>query len=330
MEQNDSAIVFTTEWLQTAKQRNESLPAFASTEWPYQIATNEAFSVMREQIENWVADLPVTSRRNAVERLRSDEAFFETYHELVVGHFLRSKGMRTEYERDFDGQTPDWFVSRDADPQGFIVEVFTANISDVENQANNQLDEFTRRIQALPYDVGLHLAFNDGFDASKLQPSRNKRIIKQLEGWLANPAAKTGSQLCLDAFTFTVAGRDMGFSSVQPGGFAKATFVNTIPLREKIERKIHKYKHLVESRRLPLIIAVIPDFDSHYGPIEMRRILFGQAFEETVLSNGLFAKSPLLSGAILGEVGAVGSWKMHHFLNPLATNPLPNGILCQN
>ncbi len=274
--------------------------------------------------------MPETLRRNAVEKLRSDQAFFETYHELVVGHFLRSRGMWTEYEKDFNGQTPDWFVSRDGYSQGFIVEVFTANISDAENLANNQLDDFTRRIGSIPFDVGLHVAFNDGFDASKLQSSRNKTIIKELKGWLANPAAKTGSQLCLDEYTFTVICRDKGFNSVQAGGFAKATCVNTIPLREKIEGKIHKYKHLVESRRLPLIIAVIPDFDAHYGPIEMRRILFGQAFEEKVLSNGLFVKSPLLSSAVLGEVAAIGEWQMHYFLNRLATNPLPDTILCQN
>ena len=72
--------------------------------------------------------------------------------------------------------------------RGFHGEYF----SDAENLANNQLDDFTRRIGSIPFDVGLHVAFNDGFDASKLQSSRNKTIIKELKGWLAKSCRENG------------------------------------------------------------------------------------------------------------------------------------------
>ena len=100
---------------------------------PYLIATDVQCQPLREEIERLFADLPAPSPDNVMGKLRSEENFWQTYHELVVGGFLMKRGLRIECDKKLDDLapdlTPDWFASTSDGVESMIVEVFTENIS---------------------------------------------------------------------------------------------------------------------------------------------------------------------------------------------------------
>lgn len=121
--------VFTENWLEALACRYRDYKRHTRP-FVYFVATEDEFKLTRDQIEEWVALLPANLRKKAIARLQSEAGFKQTYHELAVGDILRGFGFQTDYEMDFNGQTPDWCVSA-SDGSKFIVEVFTENTSQV-------------------------------------------------------------------------------------------------------------------------------------------------------------------------------------------------------
>ena len=120
-------LVFTENWLEALARRYRDYKRHTRP-FVYFVATEDEFKQTRDQIEEWVSLLPENSRKKAIASLQTEAGFQQTYHELAVGGILRGLGLRTNYEMDFNGQTPDWCVSASGGSR-FIVEVFTENIS---------------------------------------------------------------------------------------------------------------------------------------------------------------------------------------------------------
>jgi hypothetical protein len=89
--------------------------------------------------------------------------------------------------------------------------------------------------------------------------------------------------------------------------------VNSEPMRVSVKEKASKYRELLQSYQLPLVVCVIPDFSSGRGLEELESAVFGERFYRFFRrpdggsrpipcrnNNGLFAKYPTLSAVTLG------------------------------
>jgi hypothetical protein len=318
-------LVFTEIWLQELAQRYRDHKPHTKP-FVYFVATEDKFCLMREQIEKWVVGLPEHLQNNVIGKLQAEENFRQTYHELVIGSLLRDLGLQTEYEKNFGELTPDWYVSPSDGSQAFIVEVLTENISASETSENKHIVDLQYRLMQIPLDVVLRIAFDRTLTKVKLNPQRAKKITREVNRWLEGGNSRVESELALDEFTFEVVVRDKGFSTLQFGDFGGGLCGDPTALRVNIKKKVHTYKTVAATNNIPLVVAVVADLKTNYGYLEMKRILFGKSFGQDLLSDGLFAKKPLLTGAIRAWSPQLGKWQMQYYFNPKAINPLPENL----
>jgi hypothetical protein len=328
MTQSESSIVFTSEWIQTMEKRYGNRSRSLKS-WPYLIATDDEFFPIRQRVENWVADLPEAGRGKMIPNLRSTDNFWHACHELAVGSFLKELGLQVEFEKLFGEQTSDWFVCPANGLPPFIVEVFTVNVSESDFFENNQLDDLTRRLGEIPLDFAVKISCEDDSAIRQLDSKRNKKIAEAVRMWLQTHNLLSEPSFSLEGFTFEIIHRNRGYPTVQYASITKPTYAAWTPLREKIEEKIHKYKNIVLSNKIPLIVAVARGLGTDYSNFEMKNILLGGVFTESPLSNGLFTKEPLLSGVLFVERSGMAEWKIQNYPNLKATFPLPKGIFAE-
>lgn len=329
MTQSEPFTVFTPEWIQSVANRYGYLPR-SQKPLPYLVATDDEFSPLRDKVENWIAEIPETGRKKLTPNLRSSDNFWHTCNELVVGSFLKKLGFQAEFEKQFGEQTPDWFVRSKDGLNPFIVEVFTANVSESADFENNQLDELIRRLAEMPLDFCVKISCSESSAIRQLDPKRSKKIAGAVKRWLQSYNCVSEPTLSLEGFTFEMIHRDRGYPTLQYATPIKSIYAAWIPLREKIEGKIHKYKSLVLSNKIPLVVAVASGSGTDYSNFEMKNILWGGVFVESPSSNGLFAKEPLLSGALFVDRVGMAKWKVDCYPNPKATFPLPENVFIEN
>ena len=115
-------------------------------------------------------------------------------------------------------------------------------------------------------------------------------------------------------------------------------WVDPDPLRESVKDKASKYRELVHSTELPLVVCVIADFMTARGLDEVQEAVLGKEqcrlecsqgeFQQEYYrgNDGLFAKYPTLSAVTLGAWN--GDTLAHTvLLNPSAAYPLVEGML---
>jgi hypothetical protein len=329
-------LVFTEEWLKGLTHRYRNHKGH-SKPFIYFVAVEDEFKSTREQIEKWVALLPAGLQKKVIASLQSDVGFQQTYHELAVGSLISGSGLQLTYERDFDGLTPDWFVSA-GNGLNFIVEVFSENVSQTTDSLDARLGELQSRISELPFDFALSVDIPFDWNSLSLDSGRSKIIAKKVKDWLASDNPQIGTELHVDEFSFEVILRDRKYAHVMLMGFGRSFWVNPEPLRRNIETKIDKYKKIALANKFPFLVAVVAEFRTGYDLEGLEDILFGkevfdiaidnatsEAVEQTTRrkNDGLFVKKPLLSGVIWASKPIAREWQMRSYLNPHAQFPLP-------
>lgn len=327
--------VFPEDWIQEFRKRYEQHAAQVKPEL-YYLVTEEENSNYRANIQRWVDLLPPASQNDVVSRLRKVELCRETYNELLAGEVLRNGGYNPEYEKLFGTLTPDWYIDPGDNKPPFLVEVFTARISDEEEKEQNQIDDLRNRLAQIPIKVSVWLdRYPDRLHGKiDLNPKRNKAIVQKVQNWLStNPAV--GARLELEDMAFDVIGWSPDFTGIQMQGPVKNDMVDDEPLEKKINKKIRKYTGIVNSGQVPLVVAVLTDFETGLGFDELENVTLGRlavSYNQNgplglVRQNdGLFQNKPELSAAayIYKENG---NWKIKLIRNPTARFPLPPDVL---
>jgi len=327
--------VFTDEWVRRIRSRYERLPSYQRP-YIYSIATSDACQTMRAEIEEWIADLPQVSQKSLIRKLQSPENFMQTYHELAVGNILKRLGYQVEYEKSIADLTPDWYVQPRGEMPAFIVEVFTANISDIMSCKERQVRDLLGRLQRIPIGVVLRIKFYR--TEVTLDPRLNKRITKKIQQWLTDNAPPVGAQLCLGGIIFEIIHRDVSYPNVRFIATGEIFRVNPRPLLKNLEAKIRKYKKLFTEAGIPLVIAVVADPRTGLGLDDLVDVLFGQEavevfFEKstgaiigqgpTRMADGLLRKTIPELSAIVWVWEFLGEWRIKAVHNQKAVNPLP-------
>lgn len=271
-----------------------------------------------------------------VTRLRSPSNFTHTYHELVVGRLLRQLGYTVEYEIDIGGLTPDWYVHAKGEIPPFVLEVFTANVSDkraVELRAVRTLWGWLREIPVAGAVIYVEITQGEIMCDDK----RGKKIARSVRRWLED-TPPVGSRLEFDEFFFDVVYYNPKYTSLQIAGPGSAFMVNKEPVRINFKEKIHKYRRVLADKNIPLVVGVVADFMTGVRFDSFLDLLFGSeainyAYNESTgevrdtrlarLNDGLFHREPAFSVATWVEKEFSGEWQMKSIHNPQATNPLP-------
>jgi hypothetical protein len=294
---------------------------------------------MRNEIEQWLAELPSAKQSELVSTLRRDtrkKPFKHTYHELAVGHLLRRLDYQPEYEKVIGGVTPDWSVPSKGKVPAFIVEVFTANVSDNTASKSRMIDDLQGRLTTIPVGVGLHIRASQA--GITLNPQHNSRICEEVQKWLVDGSPSVDEQLEVDGITFTVIASGPQFPHVCTRGPAFGFDVNEPGLSRKIRKKAATYKKIVIQSKLPLVVSVVASPDTG---LDIRRFELalldqqvfqaqideggGVSFGETPAcwTKGLFSRLPALSAAIWVWRTSSGEWRLFPLYNPNAKQSLP-------
>jgi hypothetical protein len=330
--------VFTEEWVAQLEKRYGRLPEYQRPVI-YTVATGDHNQPVRLKIEDWLVDLALQPavERELIRRLRSPEHFIHTYHELIFADILQRRGFALEYEKQMDGLTPDWFVGAKSEIPAFILEVFTANISDTRNSERHQISQLRSRLQEI--QVGVALDIHSEKLIVELDNRRSRGIATKVRNWLVN-MPPVGAQLEVDEFTFEIVHYNSNYNSVQPIGPVSTFMVNSQPVRINFQEKISKYRKVATENRLPLVVGVIADFYTGIGFDDLEIIVLGRTTEEilydeetgkaigreiTRTKDGLFAKEAALSAVIWAERLSADQTSVRAIHNPTATNPLPEG-----
>jgi hypothetical protein len=317
-------LVFTEEWLTKLINHYETLKKH---EWrpAYCVAMKDRFRPMRESIEVWVADQPEDSQAKLIKKLQSlkdKNSFLHTYHELVVGSLLKGSGLQTEYEKNVNGKTPDWYVAIKDPPHHFIVDVFTKNISDSKVRWDAWRTDLDERLRLIPLHVCIELSSTQRTEPPAFD--RNEEIASRIKVWLEQKRPDIGDRLQLEDFIFEVSECDSPFRGVWLEG-NDFFCVSPVPIKLKILEKIECYENLIASNSIPLVVAVVAGPGTLYETEELKTAIHGRDKKD-----GLFACSPLLSGVIWASRKNMAEWEMRSCLNPLAQNRLPANVFGNN
>lgn len=312
--------IFSDEWVDSIKERYKQHKDYEKPEI-YSIAVSDIAYSLRRELEEMFVLMSPTEQQEIIPRLRQNEHFTNTYHELVVGHQLNKLGYTIEYNKNFKGLTPDWYIHSKGECQDFIVEVFTTRYGGNERiKEDLQIKNLKGRLREIP--VGAILTIR--LDEHIVLDSRDyKQISKEIEQWLLQENPLTNQEYSGRGFTCHIE-RKSFYSKIYPIIIHKNILVDTNPLRKTIEQKVAKYKKI----GLPLVIAVATD------PIlgmllksELLERIDAKRFDHKLrygqLNEGLFWKKTSLSVVLLIGKG-LGGWQMNAIYNPAAKKPLPD------
>jgi hypothetical protein len=213
----------------------------------------------RAHIVEWLDDeverLESTRRKNVTMRLRTEEQFQSTLHELAAGTLLRQSGYSADYDPEIDGLTPDWYVARGPGRVPFVVEVVTrTNPHSAERRKWSQLKGRLEKLSA-PWAIGVRLPL-----PRAPAESAQKQIVRSVSAWLAEDTVAERQERTINGCQLVIVGRSpfkdgLYFGTPSP----EAGSVDHDELIDRIRDKGSKYRALCEKHDLPLVVVIASD-----------------------------------------------------------------------
>lgn len=296
----------------------------------YNFATLSGNDRHREQLETWFSNLSARSQTKLLPKLRNPNGFLETYNEVAIAGLLMELGNTVEYDFEINGFTPDWRVTSKIGECCFV-EVYTRKVSRYSSLEEILLD----RIKNIELPYGICLSYKVPVrDPDITDEKHSKEIAGAIKRWLSSEPS-IGAQRIFDFLIVEVIRINPKWKNVQPMGPTKAFFVDHSTVGDHIVEKASKYRFISEQKSLPLVIAIVPSFDSGISGDSLLDELYG--VEKVVVSgskvgetyrgdDGLYSKSPHLSGIIGLWSFRGGSIACDVFPNKRAKIELPSSI----
>ncbi len=327
-------IVFEEKWIQELRERYERPGVYAPG--LFRVATDTYWKYIRDEIEKWFALLSQESQVSLIKNLRNTKSFLHAYNELAVAGIFLDLGFQVEYEKECNGLTPDWLIISKDKTTSFLVEVFSRVSSKEEESRERQTSELTRRLELIPVGISLLVRYQDLSHLVELNSQLTKRVANLVSKWLTEKTRTLRETVEFNGLVFEVIGYNKKSHVLVAGPTSGAFVVNNMPVVENIEEKVAKYKNISETLEIPLIVAIVPSFNTAIEVDNLEEILFGN--EVFVVRNdgstysyidetGLFRKYNILSAVIGLWRNSKGSgWSRAMFNNPDALFPFPGAV----
>lgn len=280
--------IFETSWINELERQYNQRPGFMQPAI-YRFATHPKWAQQRAQLDEWISRLPVEQQAGIVHRLREPDQFFSTYNELIISEVIHHCGHRQlEYEKLIDDKTPDWYVSPIGDFPEFVVEVVTI-------MPSKEFQDESRLWNELRYRIGqndhyFHLMMKSR-TTSAIVGKDIKKAAKFVHDWLSSiepNKAKLDQKITyrdnnLQITYSLIPRRTDDRRRVEVAGPIFTSWVNPDFIKNAIAKKVNKYKKL-KDLKIPLVIAVIPAFESGIGIDTLLDALFGK--EQITIDSG--------------------------------------------
>ena len=333
------SLVFDPDWITELKGQYAHRPRFQQPAL-YHFATHPKWESKRQVIENSVAALSSTVQHRVIKCLRNPDQFFTTRNELFVGDWLRSLGYDPEYERALGTQTPDWYVSVDKISSEFLVEVASILAPKVIQDEQRLWQELRDRLDSIEHFFYLWIGT---INTSTLKGKKMKPIVRFVQNWLDQFDPTTTHDVHDIMYRDTdleiefklVPRQIIDRKTIATSGPVFSQWVDINLLKGTISKKINKYKK-AKDLHIPLVIAIVPTFDSGFSIETLMDVLFGR--EQVVIPTGdinrdrsgmltlksqhdqLAVFNTRLSAIIWVEDADQSNFKVIH--NPYACNPV--------
>jgi hypothetical protein len=325
---------FDEQWTQRLKRQYGSKHAWEQP-LKYHIATDDGLAPVRRLINNFFEQCPQETQHRLLPRVRSDNLFWDTYHEIVVGDMLARSGLAPEYEHLLaPGLPPDWYMSSDGHAPGCYIEVFSYNLPPMKDTPF--LVELAFRVSEIPVCAWITVAPSVGYEINQTDETA-KQNFRRIEGWLATGDWEQGQSRPTGEFVFRLERLVRHPGHVTLTRKSIASFINTGRLRNEIQAKVHKYGETCWTAGCALLIAVFPNPFFGPGLEDAEAITLGRTTGygtdvhhacPTILRDrsGLFTPDSPLSG-LVWLTPQDGNWSSHILLNEQAHIHPPDAVL---
>jgi hypothetical protein len=341
-------VVFEPAWIQDLEKKYGRQPRYRQPDL-YRLATDPRWAQERENIERWVKLLPETSQEKFVHRLRDPDQFSAAYSELVVGALLRQCGHQPEYEKPLGDRTPDWYVHPTEDTPAFFVEVATVFPTSEVQARTREWDELRFRLEEIEHYFHIWIYAPP---ETSLKGADQKRIVRFVRDWLDTldpetvnePQEKIYENEDLRISFRAIPKKVTHKGPVATGGPGITFLIDVKRLQHILRKKLGAYRQ-ARVEGTPLVVALVPTFESGFSEDDVLDALFGQ--EQVIISfqgdkiitvesgrseTGLITPklqkggTPIvhnrrLSAVLWVTTNAPPSMKVFH--NPYALHPLP-------
>ncbi len=305
----------------------------------YRIATNTNMSATRTLVNHFVDALPDIAQAKLVPKLRKDTSFSDAFHEIVVGAMLTACGPIPDYEPKLTAEkTPDWYVAPRGEEIACVIEVASCNPPD--GRRNNSLEELVLRLEEIPCQVVLDVAFTSG--NANLLADTPKQIASDVQKWLELTGAAPRSTMQRGGITFTVLSSRSDSGTIEVILDPDAFWVNSNHLRRLITDKAKKYTDMCQKNGMAFVIAVVVDPVTGLGTDNLKSVLsgtlrcpiaFDKARQHPLLKqpyrfhDGVFEDYPGLNAVAWIAQNEPNAWTSTLYLNPVCNVPLPEQVL---
>jgi len=255
--------------------------------------------------EYWASNVPKPFLKKILPRLREPDSqnYKSARDELRIGFHLSQLGYPFEYEKDFSGLNPDFYIKQNS--YEFIVEVVTCDISEDKMGEEKLSRDLIKRINKLSFNAGIST-----LKRTKLEnQSQSKRIVFELKRWLkSHPEIK--DKIDIEGFTFRLIQYNPKWQNVQLILTHPVEWVELNKVKDKIDEKVSKYSELIENLQIPFIVAPLPDFNTSVDLEDISIILLGR--------NNNWSKSKIINGNIgVADLSNDGLFMKRKFLSAI-------------
>lgn len=327
--------IYDEKWLQDIDRRYKS-SAYYDRNSIYFFITN-AWTRVRNQVENWLTRFPELASPQLVSRLRTPGLHLHAIYELAVGVALKAHGFDVEHEKQIGEVTPDWYVRGQGNTPALVIDTTTINRPKEPLTKAGSISEFLNSIRGLNIGVKLSVTELNENSYSLITAKLTTEAVTLIKEWLEK-GPSPGESLDVFGFRFTISEWKQGsslMSTVCPLG--ETYHIDPTKFIRSLEAKVSKYGRLEENTALA--VAIGADEKCGLSLDTLKQILYGRrrhfALHENKLpphvmrhiasanNRGLFYKKPLLSCVLwVGLEYTQGIWTIVPLYNPYALNKL--------
>jgi len=222
------------------------------------------------------------NRERLLKKLKNAEnksAFRSTISEIRFGEFFQKLDFKIEYDKKIDNKTPDWTLNNSTFP--VICEVYRLGKSNQDQKKSDFENSLKEKLGKIPSNLVIKVTIDDEYDNyDELQIDGLK---EQVELWIEKQP-NINEKLFLDYYivikVIAVSNKIQFLSCINSGiidyKIGKLKQVENQRPNE-ITKKMQKYNHLINTRKLPFFICVDIDFASGFTHDEFEEYFLGSS-----------------------------------------------------
>lgn len=269
---SDSRNLFTPKVVDEIERRFAVVPAFARpTLWEH--ATLPEYAALRSWLEGELNRVPESVRATFVSRLTREERYTAALAELATGYVLRQPGYTVEFERKFEGLTPDILVT-DQTGRRLIIEVWRRGLPVDATAHNSRWMELARRLRRIRVPVTLAVEALTSDLAEPPDVAARIKIESAIRKWLSS-GVSAAPVIEVEGLRFVPIGPASGDRTelvpVRTGSAANRKLV-----LEAIDKKVRRYGRLVEQLELPFVVVLSADGETGLDRTLVDSVLAGK------------------------------------------------------